>query len=75
MTADENIVNKVCERLQITQRELAKQIDIPESTIARWKSGDLPRLADLYLNLLLENKNLKDQILKLKSFKTLLDEI
>lgn len=58
----ENIVKKVCAELGITQRELAERMEIPESTVARWKSGDLPRLAELYLNALLENIDLKSKL-------------
>ena len=58
----EDIVKKVCAELGITQRELAERMEIPESTVARWKSGDLPRLAELYLNALLENIDLKSKL-------------
>ena len=62
----ENIVKRVCRELNITQRELAERIEIPESTIARWKGGDLPRLAELYLNALLENVELKSKLETIK---------
>lgn len=60
--SEENIVKRVCKELNLTQRELAERMDIPESTIARWKNGDIPRLADLYLNALLENVDLKTKL-------------
>lgn len=53
------LVKEVCQKLNITQRQLGEMLEIPESTIARWKSGDLPRLAELYLKSLLENIELK----------------
>ena len=59
---ENNIVKRVCVELGITQRELAERMEIPESTVARWKSGDLPRLAELYLNALLENIDLKSKL-------------
>lgn len=62
----DNIVKKVCAELDITQRELAERMDIPESTVARWKSVDLPRLAELYLNALLENIELKSKLETIK---------
>lgn len=62
MQEKDNIVKRVCAELGITQRELAERMDIPESTIARWKSGDIPRLAELYLNALLENIDLKTKL-------------
>lgn len=63
---NENIVKRVCKELNITQRELAERMDIPESTVARWKGGDLPRLAELYLNALLENIELKSKLEAIK---------
>nr|DAR76770.1 MAG TPA: helix-turn-helix domain protein [Caudoviricetes sp.] len=63
---DDNIVKRVCKELGITQRELAERMEIPESTIARWKNGDIPRLADLYLNALLENVDLKTKLEAIK---------
>lgn len=63
---EENIVKKVCKELNITQRELAERMEIPESTIARWKSGDVPRLAELYLSALLENIELKSKLETIK---------
>lgn len=62
----QNIVKRVCKELGITQRELAERMDIPESTVARWKGGDLPRLAELYLNALLENIELKSKLEAIK---------
>jgi hypothetical protein len=62
----QNIVKRVCKELNITQRELAERMDIPESTVARWKGGDLPRLAELYLNALLENIELKSKLEAIK---------
>ena len=64
--SNENIVKSVCKELGITQRELAERMDIPESTVARWKGGDLPRLAELYLNALLENIELKSKLEAIK---------
>ena len=63
---NENIVKRVCKELGITQRELAERMDIPESTVAGWKGGDLPRLAELYLNALLENIELKSKLEAIK---------
>ena len=62
----QNIVKRVCKELNITQRELAERMDIPESTVARWKGSDLPRLAELYLNALLENIELRSKLETIK---------
>lgn len=63
---EQNIIKQTCKELQITQRELAERMEIPESTIARWKSGDIPRLAELYLNALLENIEMKAKLETIK---------
>ncbi len=63
---DDNMVKITTSELDITQRELAERMDMPESTVARWKGGDLPRLAELYLNALLENIELKSKLETIK---------
>ncbi len=55
----ENIVKKVCSELSITQKELAEKLDTPQPTLARWASGEIPKMAKLALELMLENKKLK----------------
>lgn len=72
---DENIIKRTCKELNITQRELAERMEIPESTIARWKGGDLPRLADLYLNTLLENKKQKEILDAIKKARDFIERI
>ena len=62
MADDENIVKRTCKELGITQKELAERLDVPQPTIARWQSGDIPRMAKLALKLMLENKELKDDM-------------
>ncbi|MFK0391608.1 helix-turn-helix domain-containing protein [Campylobacter jejuni] len=66
INAEENIVKKVCKELNITQRQLSEMLEIPESTIARWKSGDLPRLTELFLKTMLENIELKRKLETIK---------
>lgn len=59
----ENIVKKVCAELGITQAELGRQLDVPSSTVGTWASGKIPKMAEVALELMLENKR-KDEILK-----------
>ncbi len=59
---DENIVKKTCKELGITQKELAERLEVPQPTMARWQSGDIPKMAKFALELLLENKQLKDDM-------------
>ena len=67
---EENLVKKVCKEYGITQTELSKRLDIPRGTIGRWTSdGNIPRGITIALNLMLENKELKNKLIALKLFK------
>lgn len=59
---NENIVKKVCAELGISQAELGRQLDVPASTVGTWASGKIPKMAEVALELMLENKR-KDEIL------------
>ena len=73
---EENLVKKVCKEYGITQTELAKKLDIPRGTLGRWTSnGNIPRGMSIALNLMIENKELKEKLLTVKRFKEILDEI
>lgn len=63
---EENIVKRTCKELGITQTELGEKLDVSQPTMARWQSGDIPKMAKLALELLLENKQLKDDMSVLK---------
>ncbi|ABS43679.1 XRE family transcriptional regulator [Campylobacter jejuni] len=58
----ENIVKEVCKELNITQAELGRQLDVPASTINTWATTKIPKMAELALNLLIENKTLKEKL-------------
>lgn len=75
INAEENIVKKVCKELNITQRQLSEMLEIPESTIARWKSGDLPRLTELFLKTMLENIELKRKLETIKKAHKIISEL
>jgi len=71
----ENIVKIVCKELDISQKELAEQLDVPQSTISRWASNEeIPRMAQKYLELLLETKDLKEKFKILKEAHKILSE-
>ncbi len=58
---EENLVKKTCRELGITQKELAEMIGVPQGTLNRWASSqEIPKMTNLALNLMLENKQLKD---------------
>lgn len=73
---EDNIVKRVCKELNITQRELAEIIKVNAGTPAQWVSkGEVPPTYQYLLELMLENKHLKEKIAKLTAFKELLNEI
>ena len=58
----ENIVKKVCKELGITQKELSEHLDIPQTTISNWANGDIPKMTEYALKLMLENRELKHKL-------------
>ncbi|RQD66681.1 XRE family transcriptional regulator [Campylobacter hepaticus] len=71
----ENIIKQVCKELNITQRQLSEMLQIPESTIARWKNGNLPRLTELFLKTMLENIELKRKLETIKKAHQIISEL
>ncbi len=70
---DENIVKKTCKELGITQKELASLMGVNDGTIRKWSSQTEPPEWGLkFLQLLLENKQIKD---KYEMFKSAFDMI
>lgn len=61
MSEEQNIVKKVCKELNITQKELAEKFGITTSAISQWNE-DIPKTAQVALELLIENKKLKDDL-------------
>ena len=51
---EENIVKKVCKEFDITQKELAEMLDIPQGTMSRWQNDNIPKMAKLALELMIE---------------------
>ncbi|MCT7509993.1 helix-turn-helix domain-containing protein [Aliarcobacter cryaerophilus] len=62
MTEEQNIVKKVCAELGITQKELAEELGMKATALSNWANGDIPQIAQKALELLLENKKLKDDL-------------
>jgi len=56
---NENIVKKVCKELGITQKELAEMLDVSTSAVSLWSKGEIPKMAKIALECMLENKELK----------------
>lgn len=75
MTADENIVKRVCRELEITQRELAERLGVAQNTPAQWATQtEPPEIAIKFMELLLEHKKTQEQLNKFKRAFELLDE-
>ncbi len=71
---EENIVKKVCKEFNITQKELAEILDVPQGTVNRWASNnDIPKMANLALSQMLKLKDFEEAQNNLtNAFKTLL---
>jgi len=64
----ENLVKKTCKELGITQKELAEITKVSLPTIQRWSfSNNIPPQHIVFLNLILENRNLYSQIEKMQN--------
>jgi transcriptional regulator with XRE-family HTH domain len=68
------IVKRACKKLGMTQRELSEELDVPQPTLARWANGEIPKMAKMYLELLLETKELKEKFEILKKAHKILAE-
>ena len=60
--SDENIVKKVCKELGITQKELAERLEVSPASVSDWAKGNIPKMTKLALELLIENKELKEKL-------------
>ena len=71
---EENIVKKVCKEFNLTQKELAEILDVPQGTVNRWASNnDIPKMANLALSQMLKLKDFEEAQNNLtNAFKTLL---
>lgn len=72
--SEENIVKKVCTELGITQKELAEELGMKPTALSNWANGDIPQIAQKALELLLENKKLKENFKILKKAHKILSE-
>ena len=75
MTADENIVKKVCAELGITQRELAKKIGMSADSLNNAvNQNKISKMAETAINLLLEVETLKKELSKYENLKNALKD-
>lgn len=62
----ENIVKHTCKELGMTQKELAEMLEVSQPTVSEWQKGNIPKMAQLALELLLENRSLKADLALIK---------
>ena len=75
MTADENIVKKVCAQLGITQRELAEKIGMSADSLNNAvNQNKISKMAEAAINLLLEVETLKKELSKYENLKSALKD-
>ncbi len=73
---EENLVKKTCRELGITQKELARQMGVSDSTVRHWNSNnEFPNIAKNFMKLILENRELKNRFQKVENFLLLIDEV
>ena len=72
---DENIVKRTCKELGITQKELAERLEVPQPTMARWATGEVPEQSKKLLELFLENTKLKEDLRDAAKALKILDKI
>lgn len=69
-----NVVKDICNDLQITQKELANILEIPEGTISSWAvKNEIPRLGKKAIEFYTQNQKNQQIIDSYKSFVKLLD--
>lgn len=69
--AGKELVKKVLEVYDMTLPELARYLEHPKTTMQTWIDNDkVPRCGETMLNLLIENKKLKERVEVVERFFT-----
>lgn len=69
-----NVVKDICNDLQITQKELANILEVPEGTVSSWAvKNEIPRLGKKAIEFYTQNQKNQQIIDSYKSFVKLLD--
>ncbi len=69
----DNIVKRYCKEIGITQKELAKVLEVPEGTVSSWAvKNEIPRLGKKAIEFYIENKKKEEIIESYKNFVNLL---
>jgi len=68
-----NVIKEVCKELEITQKELAKILEVPEGTVSSWAvKNEIPRLGKKAIEFYIQNKKNQKIVESYKNFMTLL---
>ena len=69
-----NVVKKICNELQITQKDLANILEIPEGTVSSWAvKNEIPRLGKKAIEFYMQSQKNEQIIKSYKNFVKLLD--
>jgi DNA-binding transcriptional regulator YiaG len=71
----DNVVKRYCKELGITQKELAKILEVPEGTVSSWAvKNEIPRLGKKAIEFYIEIKKNEDIVSTYKNFVDLLQK-
>jgi len=69
-----NVVKEICNELQITQKDLANILEIPEGTVSSWAvKNEIPRLGRKAIEFYMQSRKSEQIIKSYKNFVKLLD--
>lgn len=69
-----NVVKDICDELQITQKQLANILEIPEGTVSSWAvKNEIPRLGKKAMEFYIQSQKNQKIVESYKSFVKLLD--
>ncbi len=69
-----NVVKQICKELEITQKNLATILEVPEGTVSSWAvKNEIPRLGKKAIEFYIQNKHNQQIVDSYKSFVNLLN--
>jgi len=72
--AKNNVVKEICKELDITQKNLATILEVPEGTVSSWAvKNEIPRLGKKAIEFYIQNKHNQQIVDSYKSFVNLLN--
>jgi len=70
-----NMVKKVCKEMNISQSDLARQLDVTTAAVAQWGSKEIPKMAKKTLEFMLKSYKQEQQLNAIREFYRVLHEI